>query len=206
MYTRHEQVDSGSRFGYLTTIGDAVRGHDAYYFPCMCDCGKPTFVKWARLNGSGKPSCGCRQGNRTHGFRRTRLYSIWSNMKQRCFNSNCSGFPLYGGRGITVCEEWMKFSAFQKWAEQSGYDDTLTLERNDVNDGYNPDNCRWIPHAEQAANRRSVLLMEYEGERRSLKEWSSDDRCVVKYHTLYHRVKNGWDMHSAMTIPAGGRR
>lgn len=128
-------------------------------------------------------------------------------MKQRCFNSNNAAFVNYGARGITVCEDWMKFPAFKAWAEANGYTDDMTLERDDVNRGYSPDNCRWIPATEQANNRRSTRWTSYAGETKSLREWSRDERCVVTYATLYARVvKNGWDMEDAMTTPAGERR
>lgn len=94
------------------------------------------------------------------GLSDNRLYSIWKNMKSRCNNSNVPAYTNYGGRGITVCDEWEKFENFREWAMQSGYAETLTLERKDVNKGYSPDNCKWIPKSEQPKNRRNIIRVE----------------------------------------------
>lgn len=200
--SRHS-VFEGQLFGHLRVIGPSVHGGEGYYFPCMCSCGRPTFALYTRLMAGAAKSCGCEKGNRTHGFRRTRLYSIWGNIKQRCYNSNNAAFVNYGGRGIGMHEEWARdFKAFNAWAHANGYTDDMTIERLDVDGNYEPGNCSWIPKANQASNRRSTIWREYQGETKNLKEWSRDVRCTVKYHTLYTRIRNGWDMPRAMTTPA----
>jgi hypothetical protein len=202
-----DTVVVGEQFGHLTIIGPPVSGDIGKYVPCQCTCRKPVFVLWGRLNSGSTTSCGCMEGNRKHSGRRTRLYSIWQNMKQRCYNANVPAFPLYGGRGISVCEEWRTdFQVFKAWADGRGYADNLTLERVDVNGNYEPSNCKWIPLPDQSANRRSSITKSYDGETKILSEWAKDPRCVVGYHTLYARIRNGWDMHRAMTLPAQGGR
>lgn len=85
-----------------------------------------------------------------------RLYRTWHNMKQRCYNPKAKGYRWYGGKGITVCDEWRNcFVAFQAWALENGYADNLTIDRIDSNKGYQPGNCRWIPGPENAARGRS---------------------------------------------------
>lgn len=88
-----------------------------------------------------------------HGKVGTKLYNRWSDMKTRCTNSNNFWFSRYGGRGITVCEEWLEFNPFCEWAENHGYSDELVLDRVDNDKGYYPDNCRWATNSQSMLNR-----------------------------------------------------
>ncbi len=90
----------------------------------------------------------------THGGVGTRLYRTWTGMKSRCLNPNNKSFKNYGGRGIEIQKEWLAFPVFRGWANSSGYSDSLTIERVDVNGNYCSDNCTWIPLSEQAKNTR----------------------------------------------------
>lgn len=130
----------------------------------------------------------------------TVLYHIWEGMKERCLNPKANNFYLYGGRGISVCESWIKsFSEFEKWALDSGYKEGLTLDRKDSNGDYCPDNCRWATHKEQARNRRSNLNITYKGETLCVAEWA--DRYGLPYYTLLSRIHYGWDFERALTTP-----
>jgi hypothetical protein len=95
-----------------------------------------------------------------HGDTGTRLYRIWKSMKCRCNDKNHPSFKNYGARGIRICEEWQEsYTTFKKWAISNGYAEDLELERVDVNQGYSPENCKWITHHEQTMNRRDTLYI-----------------------------------------------
>ncbi len=100
-------------------------------------------------------SCSTTIRKTTHGGKHTRLYNIWCNIKARCNNPKNPDYYLYGARDIKVYSEWENnFTTFREWAMQNGYDDELTIDRRENNEGYNPDNCRWVTWAVQQANRR----------------------------------------------------
>lgn len=154
----------GKRFNRLTVL-DLV-GKDKYgrIYRCKCDCGNIKDVKISLLNNGGTKSCGClqkevtskrlKESNMTHGYSKTRLYKILSNMKARCYNKNTSSYRDYGDKGIEVCDEWRNsFESFRDWAYENGYNDTLTIDRIDSNGNYEPNNCRWITKSENTKYR-----------------------------------------------------
>lgn len=111
-------------------------------------------------------------GKLKHGQCGTRLYNIFRGMKKRCYNKNCKDFYKYGGRGITVCDEWKdSFQAFYDWSIANGYFDNLTIDRIDNNKGYSPDNCRWVDIKTQSNNTRKNVFLTYNGETMTLAEW-----------------------------------
>lgn len=135
-----------------------------------------------------------------HGMSNSRLYRAWDSMKARCYRKTTAPFKKYGGRGITVCDEWRNsFQAFCEWAMAHGYEDGLSLDRIDVNGNYEPSNCRWVSMKEQENNRSNNVKLEYNGESRTIAEWS--EILGIRWDVLYHRVQRGWSTERILATP-----
>lgn len=136
--------------------------------------------------------------NYKHGLAHSRLDTIYKNMINRCYKPSANNFERYGGRGITVCNEWRKDrKKFYEWAKKSGYSDNLTIDRIDNEKGYSPDNCKWSTYKEQNNNRRSSRIVEAFGERKTLGQWS--DVTGIKIGTIWARLQCGWDAERAVS-------
>jgi len=134
------------------TIDGKKKGHQ-YFWLCKCDCGNETIIPTSNLRKGLIKSCGCLKY--THHLSNTRLYRIYIGMKTRCYNSKSLSYKDYGGRGITICQEWLDdFMNFYNWAKDNGYSDNLSIDRINVNGNYEPSNCRWATQEEQSNNTR----------------------------------------------------
>ena len=184
---------TGKKFGKLTALYRLHNYHKkGTYWICVCDCGNFIETSYDSLHNNAK-SCGCLRKEttskrfKTHGKRNTRLYNIYKGMKARCYNKNNHKYKNYGGRGITVCKEWLNdFTTFYDWSMSHGYDDTLTIDRIDVNGNYEPDNCRWITNDEQQRNKTTNRLITIDNETHCLKEWC--DILGLRYGTVVQRL------------------
>lgn len=197
---------TGNRYGNLIVIKRVDnQGKGFTVYECLCDCGNTKLVRANNLKSGAVKSCGCLRRNntknRTHNMSHTKLYRVWANMKNRCYNQNLKSYKDYGGRGITVCDEWRdSFENFMNWAYSSGYTEHLTLDRIDNNGGYNPSNCRWTDPKKQANNRRSCVIYTHDGRSMNLREWC--DYLNLNYKLVYNRIhKCGWDFEKAITEP-----
>lgn len=133
-----------------------------------------------------------------HGKRKTKLYIVWCNMRNRCDCTGNKEYKNYGGRGISVCSDWYSFIAFMNWAFASGYSKGLTIDRIDNDKGYYPENCRWITRKEQANNKTNNHYITYRGETKTLKQWS--ESLNIPYYRLRSRINNcGFSIEEAFS-------
>lgn len=133
------------------------------------------------------------------GGKMSRLRQIWHSMKNRCYNSSHPYYAYYGGKGITICSEWLlDFDNFKAWAYDNGYADNLTIDRIDNNKGYCPSNCRWSTMKEQQNNRSSNHLITYNGQTKTMRQWSE---CLgIPYEIIKNRIVNcGFSAEKAFT-------
>ena len=193
----------GQRFGRLTVTREGERTSSGRVrWHCVCDCGNELDVYGPSLKSGNTKSCGCYHSEKardrlmTHGFgsrtNRPRIYSIWCAMKNRCYRPVHKEFSRYGGRGITVCEEWKEdFLSFKRWADASGYSDDLEIDRIDNDKGYSPQNCQWVTRKENSNNRSKTLRIYFRGTKRTISEIS--EMTGLSYWIVYQRaVKLRW--------------
>lgn len=183
---------------------------------CRCKCGNAAIVSTDNLRSGQVKSCGClgrevnlkavtRHGMSSDGNGKfTRPYSIWCGMRQRCYYRKHVRWGCYGGRGIAVCDDWMKFESFWKWAECNGYQDDLTLDRIDNDGNYEPSNCRWVTAKEQNNNSRNCRFIEFRGQIKTLRQWADD--LGIGRSRLSYRINNGWTVEEALLLPPYVRR
>lgn len=198
---------SGKTFGRLKAIEPFGKTKSRVaVWKCVCECGNVSYVDGSSLRTGRTRSCGCLNKensslkNTIHGKSTTRVYKIWQKIKDRCHNKKNDHFNCYGGRGITVCEEWEKdFMSFYNWAMRHGYRDDLTIDRIDVNGNYCPENCRWSTQKEQTNNTRKNKILEMKGEKHTLKQWSEIKN--INYSSLRKRIKLGWGIEKALLTP-----
>lgn len=187
---------TGRVFGRLTVIEREYSSNGRIKWICKCECGIYTSVVASSLQEGNTRSCGCLSREvaaercETHGLSHTRRYRILRGMVQRCYNPKGSSYENYGGRGITVCDEWREdFIVFYEWAEDNGYSPALSIDRIDVNGNYEPSNCRWASPKEQNRNTRRNVFIEALGEIKTLGEW--EEITGVRGGTIRKRYKDG---------------
>lgn len=200
---------TGKKFERLKVIDRAPSRKGQTMWNCLCKCGNTTIVSSQNLKTGHTQSCGCyniqraTEANIKHNGVGTRLYRTWQGMKNRCYNPKCEYYPDYGGRGITVCKEWIdNFESFQEWALTNGYEESLTIDREDNNGIYEPSNCRWVTMKIQSNNRRSNRYITVDNITHTLEEWA--DISGIPSRTIRNRIdKYKWNEKDAVTKQCG---
>lgn len=202
-------INIGDKYNRLTVLGFGEpyvypngKGKERTYI-CLCECGNIKTVRAGHLKRGAVKSCGClvrymRENglvHRKHGGAGSRLYIIWKGMRQRCHTTTATNYSRYGGRGITICEEWDNFGVFAEWALLNGYSDTLTLDRIDPNGNYTPNNCRWVTYREQANNMRSNHMIQDGEQCITMAEYCR--KYSLKYKHFWSLIKQGISVDEA---------
>ena len=196
------------RIKVVERAGKNKSGNILWRYECSCGGGGIATADAIRR----MKSCGCirkengkeffHNFNITHGESRTRIYTIWGNMINRTSNKKNKDYKNYGGRGITVCEEWKDYLTFKKWALENGYSDTLTLDRIDNDKGYYPGNCRWADEETQNNNKQQSRKLEYRGKIKSVEQWAKEYN--INRSTLVNRLNKGMSIKEALETPIKG--
>lgn len=195
----------GKKSNMLTVVGVAPRleSDRTWKLDCVCDCGSHTYITPSQFNRGVVKSCGClrRSGTRTEDGRSLNpLYGIWSQMMRRCYNPKEKHFSRYGGRGIAVCAAWHSFDNFKKWSDSiGGRPSGTSLDRINNDGNYEPSNCRWATSQQQHRNTSSNIVIEYNGERKTLVEWA--ESTGIKWAVLHNRYLRGWNTERMLTEP-----
>ena len=205
----------GKQFDYLTVISRA--SSDRYgnaRWNCKCSCGKLCVISAQSLRNGHARSCGHLQkewaskSKFVHGYSDSKLYSAWTAMIYRCENNKNPSYVNYGGRGICVCPEWHDFLTFRKWAISHGYKEGLTIERIDVNRGYEPSNCIYADRVIQNRNTRRNIHIFYNGQKLTISEFSRiinvRRTSVLKWYHQGSLIEKAEQFHMKGNISADG--
>lgn len=203
---------TGMKFNMWTALERTGKNKSGgYMWRCRCDCGAERIVEGRSVRIGTSKCCGCTRGknnawNVKHGGKKERLYSVWKSMKSRCLNKNDPSYNRYGGRGISICSDWLDYAKFRNWALFSGYDPKseyrkCTLDRINNDGNYCPENCRWVTQKIQNNNRSSNhYVTNSDGVSRTLSGWA--ETTGIRKDTLRRRIfVMNWNVDRALTEP-----
>ena len=185
----------GQRFGRLVALEHVgFSSNRVTLWKCRCDCGNTIIVREGNLHSGKSQSCGClnvertKEANLRHGMAHTRLYNIWSKMKERCYNTTRKAYKNYGGKGVHVCDEWRNdFQKFYDWAINNGYKENLTIDRINSNGNYDPVNCRWVTLSENVRLKYKFDFITVGDLSLTIHDWAH--RIGLSQETLRERYK-----------------
>lgn len=195
---------AGQKFGRLTALSVDRNENGKTYWLCKCDCGNTHIVLANRLISGNTVSCGCHKEeikkkigelNKTHEKSGTRIYGIYKQMEQRCYKKYSTKYKNYGGRGISICPEWLGehgFENFFEWSMKNGYAENLTIDRIDNDGNYEPSNCRWATAKQQANNRRTSRYIDVDGEKMTVAIFSDMNGIKCRLFVT-RRLDKGYD-------------
>ncbi len=213
MAHKNNTILLGQKFGRLTVLDrDKSNNTKHAYWICQCECGKIKSIRSAHLRSGGTISCGCYSAEMaakrktTHNLYGNRIYRIWANMIQRCKNPHEKCYKNYGGRGISVCQEWVEnFLSFHSYVISlvDSDNEKMTLDRIDNDGNYEPGNVRWATRKQQGRNTRTVKMVTYKGKTQCLLDWSLE--LSLDKGTIRERLKRGMTIEQALEKP-GNRK
>lgn len=198
--------------GRLTVLSFHHVADEKSYWLCQCQCGNQKVIQRNSIvgNNGGAKSCGClslekkiagKHGYSKPGNKKTPEYACWVSIKSRCYTDtgNNPSYKNYGGRGIRVCDRWLK--SFPNFLADMGCRPTSdhSIDRIDVNGDYSPDNCRWATRLEQQNNRRNNLVLTHNGVSLTASEWAR--KIDVSPLLIMDRIRRGWPVHNALFEP-----
>ena len=209
VFMRKMQDLTGQRFGRLVVKKFDCLKNGSYYWICKCDCGNEKSIGSCHFKYGKTSSCGCynreivSKRSTKHHLTKTRLFKVWRGMIDRCYYKSQKYYKHYGGRGITICDEWKNnFISFYNWAIKNGYDSQAkrgqcTIDRIDNDKGYYPENCRWVDIKTQLNNTSVTKRIFYKNKFMTLYEISKI--CGIKKNIIYARLYRGWSIERATT-------
>lgn len=200
-------IKENQKFGILTVIKEVEpkrlpSGQTNRAFLCKCDCGNNKEIRLSHLSRGLIRSCGCINLTRG-GDSKYRLYNIYTGIIKRCSDkASIHDKKKYYDRKIFVCEEWKNsWESFKKWALQNGYNNALQIDRIDNNEGYSPNNCRWVTPSENVNNRNKTLFINYKGKSEPIMVLVRRLGIEKNMSTIRYRILNGWNHDEAIDTP-----
>lgn len=197
---------SGEKVGYayyLQDVNNTMKRRQGLF---MCECGNNFVAQIYKVKVGETKSCGClhlkviSESNSTHGLSKTPLYKVWRSIKARCYNKKCKAYKDYGGRGVIMCEEWVKdFYSFYSWAIGNGYKEGLQIDKDIKGNGllYSPTTCIFVTPKVNSNNRRSNVYIEHNGVSHTVSQWA--DIFGLPMKILHQRIKRGWGFEKSIT-------
>jgi len=217
MQAKTNEIVSGVVYNALTLTGNCSFVQTSVgrrmVVEAQCKCGVIKNYPLRFLKTGNTKSCGCVRREKllaskvTHNLSKHPLYSVYQDMKRRCYDEKCEAFKNYGARGIKVCDDWLiNVKAFCDWGMANGYQKGVALDRKETNGNYEPSNCRFVTQAVNNANTRRVKRITAFGETKCAAEWARDERCKVSASALSDRISSKrWKAEDAITSSSNER-